>query len=87
MVLVLFFLGLLVVFELLSSEAVGVPAKRKEQPRKYWIVLYWQFKLGQLFFLRLSFIFLRTEHWRKIRLRGCGAKSRDAPISQILFEG
>jgi hypothetical protein len=39
MVLVLFFLGLLVVFELLTSEAVGVPAKRKEQPRKYWIVL------------------------------------------------
>lgn len=38
MAIVLFFLGLLV-FELLSGEALGVPAKSEEQPMKYWIVL------------------------------------------------
>jgi hypothetical protein len=70
MVLALFFLGLLV-FELFSVEAMGVPAMRKEQSKKYWIVLAVQ--AGVTIFLRLSFIFLRTENWRKIRLRGCGA--------------
>jgi hypothetical protein len=55
MTLVLFFLGLLV-FELLMGEAVGVPAKRTEQPLKYWIVLAVQagaaiFSVALLYFL------------------------------------
>jgi len=48
MILVAFFLGLLV-FELLSGEAVGFPAKRREQPMKYWIVLAVQAGAGILF--------------------------------------
>jgi len=54
MVLALFFLGLLV-FELLSGEAVGVPAKRTEQPMKYWIVLAGQAGAGVLFVALLYF--------------------------------
>ena len=54
-VLVLFFLGILV-FELLSEEAIGVPAKKKDQPVKYWIVLVAQagagiFSVALLYFL------------------------------------
>jgi hypothetical protein len=55
MIFVLFFLGVLV-FELFSGEAVGVPAKRMEQPRMYWIVLAVQagtaiFSVALLYFL------------------------------------
>ena len=51
---VLFFLGLLV-FELLMGEAVGVPAKRTEQPMKYWILLAGQAGAGILFVAVLYF--------------------------------
>jgi hypothetical protein len=54
MIVVLFFLGLLV-FELLMGEAVGVPAKRTEQPMKYWIVLAGQAGAGILFVALLYF--------------------------------
>ena len=54
MIVVLFFLGLLV-FELLTGEAVGVPAKRTERPRKYWIVLASQAGAGILFVALLYF--------------------------------
>ena len=54
MIVVLFFLGLLV-FELLMGEAVGVPAKRREQPMKYWIVLAAQAGAGILFVAVLYF--------------------------------
>jgi hypothetical protein len=54
MIVVLFFLGLLV-FELLMGEAVGVPAKRTEQPTKYWIVLAGQAGAGILFVAVLYF--------------------------------
>jgi hypothetical protein len=61
MVVVLFFLGLLV-FELLTGEAVGVPAKRTERPMKYWIVLAGQAGAGisicscALFFYALNIL-------------------------------
>ena len=55
MIVVLFFLGLLV-FELLMGEAVGVPAKRTEQPMKYWIVLAGQAGAGILFVALLYFL-------------------------------
>jgi hypothetical protein len=54
MIIVLFFLGLLV-FELLTGEAVGVPAKRTEQPMKYWIVLVSQAGASILFAALLYF--------------------------------
>jgi hypothetical protein len=54
MIVVLFFLGLLV-FEVLVGEAVGVPAKRREQPMKYWIVLAGQAGTGILFAAVLYF--------------------------------
>ena len=54
MIVVLFFLGLLV-FELLMGEAVGVPAKKTEQPMKYWIVLAGQAGAGILFAAVLYF--------------------------------
>jgi len=52
--LVPFFLGLLV-FDLLSGEAIGVPATRKEQPTKYWIVLAGQAGASILFVALLYF--------------------------------
>jgi hypothetical protein len=55
MIILLFFLGLLV-FELLIGEAVGVPAKRTEQPMKYWIVLAGQAGAGILFEALLYFL-------------------------------
>lgn len=55
MLLVLFFLGVLV-FELFSGEAVGVPAKRIEQPMKYWIVLAVQAGASILFVALLYFL-------------------------------
>ena len=54
MIIVLSFLGLLV-FELLTGEAVGVPAKETEQPMKYWIVLASQAGAGILFVAVLYF--------------------------------
>jgi hypothetical protein len=54
MIVVLFFLGLLVL-ELLMGVAVGVPAKRTEQPMKYWIVLAAQAGAGILFAAVLYF--------------------------------
>ncbi len=53
-IIVLSFLGLLV-FELLTGEAVGVPAKETEQPMKYWIVLASQAGAGILFVAVLYF--------------------------------
>jgi len=55
MVLVVFFLGLLI-FELLSGGALGVPAKRREQLLKYWIVLAVQAGAGLLFVALLYFL-------------------------------
>jgi hypothetical protein len=55
MVLVVFFLGLLI-FELLSGETLGVPAKRSEQLLKYWIVLAVQAGAGLLFVALLYFL-------------------------------
>jgi hypothetical protein len=54
MIVVLFFFGLLV-FELLTGEAVGVPAKRTERPMKYWIVLASQAGASILFVALLYF--------------------------------
>jgi hypothetical protein len=42
-------------FELLMGEAVGVPAKKTEQPIKYWIVLAGQAGAGILFAAVLYF--------------------------------
>ena len=53
-IIVLFFLGLLM-FELLVGEAMGVPARRAEQPTKYWIVLAAQAGAGILFVAVLYF--------------------------------
>jgi len=55
MVLVVFFLGLLI-FELLSGETLGVPAKRREQLLKYRIVLAVQAGAGLLFVALLYFL-------------------------------
>jgi hypothetical protein len=54
-ILVLFFFGVFV-FELFSGEAVGVPAKRSEQPMRYWIVLAIQ--AGASIFFVALFYFL-----------------------------
>jgi hypothetical protein len=54
-ILVLFFFGVLV-FELLSGESLGVPAKRTAQPVRYWIILTAQAVAGILFVALLYFL-------------------------------
>jgi hypothetical protein len=55
MIFVCFFLGLLVI-ELLTGETWGVPAKRAEQPRRYWIILWVQASGAVLFVALLYFL-------------------------------
>ena len=43
-------------FELLSGETLRVPAKRSEQPLKYWVVLAVQAGAGVLFVALLYFL-------------------------------
>ena len=50
-----FFLGLLC-FELVSGETLGVPAKKKEQPGRYWTVLIAQAAAGIVFVALLYFL-------------------------------
>jgi len=54
-ILVVFFQGLMS-FELLSGETLRVPAKRNEQPLKYWVVLAVQAGAGVLFVALLYFL-------------------------------
>ena len=51
-----FFLGVLIL-ELVSGEALGVPAKRAERPRRYWTVLAFQAGLS---ILLAAFIYFFT---------------------------
>ena len=55
MILVLFFLGVLV-FELLTGEALGVPAMRTKQPVRYWTILFLQAGAGILSVALLYFL-------------------------------
>jgi hypothetical protein len=54
-ILLVFFLRLLI-FELLLGEALRVPAKSREQPVKYWVVLAVQVSADLLFVAVLHFL-------------------------------